>query len=478
MLHGGLPLKPDGEYDWGTFRELCGFPEKTDEQMEKFVDAMMNVTENEEQPDEEKEEKDEKDDKDDKDGGTAITAARIKQRLVSLTGLRRLFLKFSEQDLSEYFSYLPRWRNVPRGWTNQMEFVFFQEISTRGWGVCGEILKLPAFDGVFEGDPPTFVTLDARVIRRLDFILQYIDQNGLETLRQREAGRPKRKEKVPTGDLVQIPDIAYDELGQPAMPIALTSTAYVCSLGRIITDRTGFHTERYIYPAGYTSSRMYASTLDPTQRVRYTSEILDVGDQMPLFRVTMDERPDVYYEGNSPTSPWNLIVKRILELRVDNPRALSVSGPDFYGLACPTICYLIQQMEGADMCVNYIMRPFAPPGIKRMAQPKPAKPPLVRPPLLTDADRPPPAAPQPQGSVQWGPEMLKRYTDMQAASSADQKSTAAAVYQQFCEQQAAKGQGLTPAQVLAQQLRGAFPLLAPTQPGQAQPQDRSSAPPP
>jgi hypothetical protein len=113
---------------------------------------------------------------------------------------------------------------------------------------------------------------------------------------------------------------------------------------------------------------------------------------MPLFRVTMDDRPDIYYEGNSPTSPWNLIVKRVLELRTENPRALSVSGPEYYGLASPIICYLIQQMEGADQCVNYVMRPFAPPGVKKPPPPRPVKPP-VRATAPEDIDKPKPMAP-------------------------------------------------------------------------------------
>jgi chromodomain-helicase-DNA-binding protein 7 len=432
MLHGGVPLTETGEYDWAAFRELCGFPEKSDEMMEKFVEQMMNVEDGEEGAADDKEEEKEGGDK---ESGPAITAGRVKQRFHSLTRLRRIFIKYNEAEVREYFSYLPRWRNVPRGWTNQMEYVFFYEISVRGWGVCAEILKLPTFNGVFDGDPPTFVTLDTRVMRRLDFVLTYIETNQLDEIRQREAGRPKKKEKAPVGDLIQLPEVQCDEDGNPVYPIQLTSTAYITDLGHIITDRTGFHTERYLYPAGFRSSRLYASTIDPSKRTRYTCEILDVGDQMPLFRVTMDERPDLYYEGNSPTSPWNLIVKQVLEKRAENPRALSVSGPEYYGLAAPITIYLIQRLEGAEQCVNYQMRQFAPPNMKKAFTPKPQ----IRPPPprlidrafrpgegMTERAQPPPpirALPQP-----WVPsqqvEMLKMLhnrmgttTDVEAAQA-------------------------------------------------------------
>ncbi|KAH0785021.1 F/Y-rich N-terminus family protein [Histomonas meleagridis] len=388
MLHAGVPLKENGDYDWAKFTEICGFFDKTEEQVEKFVYDMMDTGENDNNNNNNEKQnngndetnnenntekkinnksnskKKKKDKDDDKEStGPAITAGRIKQRFQSLTRLRRTFMEYSEEALKEYFQYLPRWRNVPRGWTNQMEYEFFKEISKRGWGVCGDILKSSIFDGVFDGSPPTFVTLDTRVMRRLDQVLNYIHDNTLEQLREREAVKPKSKsQNTGTPELTPVPDIAYNEDGTPVMPINLTSTSYISCLGKIVTDRSAFHTERYIYPAGFKSSRLYASTLDPTKKVRYTCEILDVGEPVPLFRVTMDEHPEIYYEGNSPTSPWNLILKRILELRTENnPRALSISGPEYYGLASPVAIYLIQQMPDAKKCVNYVERKFAPP---------------------------------------------------------------------------------------------------------------------
>ena len=390
MLHAGVPLKPDGSYDWEKFRETCGFTDKTDEQVEKLIDEMMcedKKPENSEEKEEEGKEKSEKEEgkeeaekdqdedgekprgkksKKGKDGdnekGSAITAGRIKQRFVALTRLRRLFLKFSEDEVKDYFNLLPRWRNVPRGWTNQMEFVFFKEICERGWGVCGEILKLPTFDGVFDGEPPTFITLDTRVIRRLDFILKYVEDNTLDSLREKEAVKPKRKQPTAQPDEMEIPDVQFNEDGSPVLPLNLTSSSWIISFGKIVTDRPGFHTERYVYPAGFKSSRLYTSTLDVTKRCRYTCEILDVGDPVPLFKVSMDDHPDVYYEGPSPTSPWNHILKKVLEMRKENnPKSLSISGPEYYGLAAAETIYVIQRMEGIEKCVNYQMRAFAPP---------------------------------------------------------------------------------------------------------------------
>jgi hypothetical protein len=56
----------------------------------------------------------------------------------------------------------------------------------------------------------------------------------------------RRRTKPPSGYLIKLLDVAYDDDGRPIDPVALTSTAYICDLGKIITDRTGFQTERYI----------------------------------------------------------------------------------------------------------------------------------------------------------------------------------------------------------------------------------------
>jgi hypothetical protein len=175
---------------------------------------------------------------------------------------------------------------------------------------------------------------------------------------EKEAPRPEETEDPP---VLPIPYIPCDFTGSLIRPIHLSSLIYVSDLGRIVIDRLGFHTDRYIYPAGFRSSRLYCSTLDPSDRVWYTSEILDTGGEMPLFRVTMNSRPEISFQGNSPNVPWSLIGKRVSEMRSDGHRRIKLFGQDFFGLTSPTICYLIQQMAGADKCVNYVMKRFAPP---------------------------------------------------------------------------------------------------------------------
>jgi chromodomain-helicase-DNA-binding protein 7 len=239
--------------------------------------------------------------------------------------------------------------------------VFFKQICERGFGVCGEILQMAAFEGIFAGDPPIFLTDDDLILQRLNYILNFIELTPLKTLhkpRQTISQTESRNRMRASIDVHPAPSIKYNENGTPVLPIPFGETAYVIDLGQIVIDRPAFHTRQYIFPAGFKSSRVHTSTLDPSQKVRYTSEILDTGGVRPLFRVTMDSHPDIFFEGDSPSYAWCLIANRVLVMRGAGHSGSAISGPGHYGLSSPVVCYLIQQMDGADKCANYVMRLF------------------------------------------------------------------------------------------------------------------------
>ena len=49
-------------------------------------------------------------------------------------------------------------------------------------------------------------------------------------------------------------------------------------VGEIVYDRETYHSPRYIFPAGYESTKMYQSTQEPMKKVVYRNYILDGGD--------------------------------------------------------------------------------------------------------------------------------------------------------------------------------------------------------
>lgn len=46
---------------------------------------------------------------------------------------------------------------------------------------------------------------------------------------------------------------------------------------QIECDKPGFHSERYIWPVGYCSTRLYPSMLDPDRKIQYFCYIKDGG---------------------------------------------------------------------------------------------------------------------------------------------------------------------------------------------------------
>lgn len=75
--------------------------------------------------------------------------------------------------------------------------------------------------------------------------------------------------------------LPIDENGQAILPVTVGKghdEVTIYSIGKIIWDREGYHTQRYIFPVGYRAERLYSSTLDAQQKVKYICEILDGGD--------------------------------------------------------------------------------------------------------------------------------------------------------------------------------------------------------
>ena len=144
--------------------------------------------------------------------------------------------------------------------------------------------------------------------------------------------------------------LTYDNLDLH-LPLEITQTTKLYSLGEIVTDRPGFHTERYIYPRGYKISRIAKSTIVPEEMIVWYCEIIDTGEDTPLFKVTSEDGRAVY-EGATPTAPWSQILRQIAKINGYSGRALSVSGPEQYLLSNKIINNLIMQMPGVDLCKN------------------------------------------------------------------------------------------------------------------------------
>ncbi|ORZ24176.1 F/Y rich C-terminus-domain-containing protein [Absidia repens] len=130
----------------------------------------------------------------------------------------------------------------------------------------------------------------------------------------------------------------------------------VHSLGRVV-PLTTYHNDRYIWPPGFKVSRTYLSMVNAEQNTVYTCTVEENGEQGPRFRVIAEDSPDQPIIANSATGVWTAIVKRANEIR-NREHSNSASGPDYYGFTHATIAKMIQDLPGADQCLNYVWQKF------------------------------------------------------------------------------------------------------------------------
>ncbi|CAB4015727.1 Transforming growth factor beta regulator 1, partial [Paramuricea clavata] len=115
--------------------------------------------------------------------------------------------------------------------------------------------------------------------------------------------KPKRK-KPGTAIKRKVQPIPVDAKGKPVFPIVLGGLT-VHSLGDIVCDRPGFHSERYIWPVGFCSSRYYPSMKTPDMKCIYTCKILDGGYGPTIIHVCL-VHINAIHEPSVPksTSAW------------------------------------------------------------------------------------------------------------------------------------------------------------------------------
>lgn len=171
--------------------------------------------------------------------------------------------------------------------------------------------------------------------------------------------KPKRlKAHTVTSKSYSIPTVPRDPAtGRPKLPLNV-GIMTVVSLGEICL-REHFHTERYIFPVGYSVTRRYLSTRDPNADVSYHCTILDGGDG-PKFQIIAQDSPTPIVAGTA-TGAWSGIVRKANEIR-KRQHSNSVSGPDYFGLGQNTIKHLIQELPGADRLKNYVWQTFVEGG--------------------------------------------------------------------------------------------------------------------
>jgi chromodomain-helicase-DNA-binding protein 7 len=340
LLQFGIDLDRDDDPDYATLGIRCGLRERTDIEIQEFVEMLVSECR--------------------KFGGDgqlpAGVASHLVERIETMATLRSLLRKPADE-LRKLFHDI-RWRGVPKSWQPDHELYFFRELHRRGFGCADEVLQDRKLSSLFEAEPPSLLTQPEELIHRIRKIHARVHRPSLKARRAAPI-KAKREAPVLQRRSIAIPgwsDIWND--GNVHYPVQIGGTSALLHIGRIVTDRPGFHGPRYIYPAGYKSSREYYSVKRPSQRVFWVSEIIDDGGPRPLFRVYEQDHPNVCFEGAAASAPWTSILKAVSASRREK-KANTISGPLAYLLDSPIVARLIQAQPGARDCENYQWRTFA-----------------------------------------------------------------------------------------------------------------------
>eukprot|EP00057_Strongylocentrotus_purpuratus_P033128 XP_790301.3 PREDICTED: transforming growth factor beta regulator 1 [Strongylocentrotus purpuratus] len=161
------------------------------------------------------------------------------------------------------------------------------------------------------------------------------------------------KKKKPSSSLKRhILPIPLNDAGQPIYPIVQGSLT-VHSLGKVLSDKVTFHSDRFIYPAGFHSTRVYGNMNDPKEKCVYTCKIVNCEGEA-IFEISDDRVPPTILSASSATKCHRKLLQAVNkafgEDIVNESRDRS---QEFFGFSHPTIQNLIQSLPGATQCMAY-----------------------------------------------------------------------------------------------------------------------------
>uniref|UniRef100_A0A452Y7E4 JmjC domain-containing protein n=1 Tax=Aegilops tauschii subsp. strangulata TaxID=200361 RepID=A0A452Y7E4_AEGTS len=126
-----------------------------------------------------------------------------------------------------------------------------------------------------------------------------------------------------------------------------------------------------IFPKGFRSRVTFHSVLDPTRICCYISEVIDAGLLGPLFRVAVEEFPEVSFTHTSPMQCWDSVRDRVNEEIKKQCRAGksgvpallsndSVNGLEMFGFISPPIIEVIEALDPDHKCLDYWLSKHTP----------------------------------------------------------------------------------------------------------------------
>ncbi|CAN6333462.1 unnamed protein product [Urochloa humidicola] len=133
--------------------------------------------------------------------------------------------------------------------------------------------------------------------------------------------------------------------------------------GTVMNGKEWFNNQT-IFPKGFRSRVTFYNVLNPTRQCFYVSEVLDAGPLGPLFKVTLEQVPNVSFTHTSPTRCWDsirdMVNEEIIKLQKVGKCGLpdllppdSVNGLEMFGFLSPQIMQEIESLDHRHQCLDY-----------------------------------------------------------------------------------------------------------------------------
>lgn len=126
------------------------------------------------------------------------------------------------------------------------------------------------------------------------------------------------------------------------------------SLGQIEAGKVSFHTDRWIYPVGFTTIRIFGSMANPCVKSVYTCRIAEVAGN-PRFEMSSEADPEVMIVGPSPQFCVTTLLNYMKDTHgLDRLASVEPDGNWFFGLGHPVVMSLIEGMPNFGACSKFL----------------------------------------------------------------------------------------------------------------------------
>lgn len=153
---------------------------------------------------------------------------------------------------------------------------------------------------------------------------------------------------------VKTEPLLFPEDFEPNINSYAIDNLVIQSLGQIEAGNSNFHTDRWIYPVGFTTIRIFGSMANPRVKSVYTCRIAEVAGN-PRFEMSSEADPEVMIVGPSPQFCVTTLLNYMKDTHgLDRLASVEPDGNWFFGLGHPVVMSLIEGMPNFDACSKFL----------------------------------------------------------------------------------------------------------------------------